>query len=318
MHLRPALALALLLVTALVAPTAATTGTVAGRSVAEPAPGPRGIIDADEVQVVCEGSELAGNGQLTGPDQLSTAHLLGTPERISLDVLVVLDLAEAVDVARIDRSTEAGEAAYQAAGDALFQRVVDLLEVAPQPYEPLGIDLVWAGWDLLEPLVDGAPRQRTTESQGIIDLARAQYDGARPDGADVVYVATDLDIQALGQTAVAGQADCIGGVGDPAHAFAVGEVGDALVHPKDGIPIGPVTFYRDFAAKVAAHEIGHLMGGHHHYQECATPAPVTTAVARTEVGACTLMSNAVDFQTLPFSTLNGAVVRGHAEAYATP
>ena len=107
-----------------------------------------------------------------------------------------------------------------------------------------------------------------------------------------------------------------GGVGNPENAFAVGEIGDALVAPKDGIPIGPVTFYRDFAAKVAAHEIGHLLGGHHHYQECATPDPVVSAVARAEVGACTLMSNAVDFQTLPFSTLNGVVVRGHAEAYA--
>ncbi len=295
-----AVALALLITTAT---TAAATGTPAGI----------GMIDLEAQAVDCD------SAQLLGPEATSVDHVTGRAEEISLDVLLVLDLADAVEVARIDRSTPAGEAAYQQAGDALYADVLDVLEASPQPYTDLDITLTWAGWDLLQPLgPDGTARDRTTESQEIIDLARAQMGGARPDDVDIVYVATDLDIQALGQTAVAGQADCIGGVANPENAFAVGEVGDALVHPKDGIPIGPVTFYRDFAAKVAAHEIGHLMGGHHHYQECGTPSTLTSAAGRSEVGACSLMSNAVDFQTLPFSALNGVVVRGHAEAFATP
>jgi hypothetical protein len=44
---------------------------------------------------------------------------------------------------------------------------------------------------------------------------------------------------------------------------------------------------------------------------------VQSAVERGENGPCTLMTNAVDFQTLPFSNLNGIVVRGHAETFLT-
>ena len=275
------------------------------------------MLDLESQQVVCEGNEVQGNGQLTGPAATSTAHLTGTPSRIRLEVRVMLDLEEGVEVARIDRSTEEGEAEYQAAGDALYQKMLDLFEVSPQSYTPLGVDMTFVGWDLLAPLkTDGTPRTRTTETQEILDLAKAQYGGQRPEGADVVYIASDLDLMAIGTNAVAGQADCIGGVANPRDAFAVGEVGDNLVDPKDGIPIGPVNFYRDFAAKIMAHEVGHLMGGHHHYQECGTPGSVQSAVGRSELGACTLMTNAVDFQTLPFSTLNGIVVRGHAEQFA--
>ena len=290
-----ATALVTLAIGLLALPSGASPRTVAAVD-ASADPGVAGaILDLEAQQVDCDGA------QLTGPDSTSVAHVTGEAEAITLEVLLVLDTVDVPGVAAL--------------GDALFADVVDLLEVAPQPYAELGIDLVWAGWDLLDATVADLAG-RTTESQEIIDLARGQYGGVRPDAVDIVYVATDADIQALGQTAVAGQADCIGGVGNPENAFAVGEIGDALVDPKGGIPIGPVTFYRDFAAKVAAHEIGHLMGGHHHYQECATPGPVTSAVARAEIGACTLMSNAVDFQTLPFGTLNGVVVRGHAEAYA--
>jgi len=294
------LASALVAVVAL-AGTAAAPRADAGRSLPT-------MFDIEEQAVDCEGA------QLTGPEATSTAHVTGGADRISLDVFVVLDLEQSVDVARLGKGTQA----YLAAGNQLYAGVLDLLEVVPQSYEPLGIDLRFVGWDLLAPLDQtGAERERTVESQEIIDLAKAQFGGQRPAGADVVYVATDLDIAALGSNAVAGQADCIGGVANPDAAFAVGEVGDALVPPKDGIAIGPVSFYRDFAAKVAAHEIGHLMGGHHHYQECGTPGPAQSAVTRAEVGACTLMSNAVDFQTLPFGTLNGIVVRGHAESFAS-
>lgn len=299
--LRSSVTLLAVLVAALLAvPSGATTTAT---------PAEAAIFDLEVQQVDCDGA------QLTGPDSTSVEHVVGDADTIVLEVLLVLDTVDVPRIAALDDGTDAGRADYLSAGDALFADVVDLLEVAPQPYVDLGIDLDWVGWDLLDATVSDLAG-RTTESQEIIDLARAQHGGARPDDVDIVYVATDADIQALGQTAVAGQADCIGGVGNPENAFAVGEIGDALVDPKDGIPIGPVTFYRDFAAKVAAHEIGHLMGGHHHYQECATPGPVASAVARAEIGACTLMSNAVDFQTLPFSTLNSVVVRGHAEAYA--
>lgn len=280
--------------------------------------GPSLMVDAEEQQVECEGNELSGNGQLTGPEAYSTSHVLGGGHEISLDVLVVMDLVEGPSVARLRDGTPEGEAAYQAAGDELYAEVMDLLEPSTESYPDLGIVLNYAGWDLLAPLDEnGNNRVRTVESQEIIDLTKEQYGGERPADVDIVYTVTDLDIEAIGTNAVAGQADCIGGVANPSNAFAVGEIRHELI-PPEGLPIGPVTFYNHYFAKIAAHEIGHLLGAHHHYQECATPGPAMSAVEHGENGPCSLMTNAVDFQTLPFSTLNGVVVRGHAEAFVTP
>jgi hypothetical protein len=106
---------------------------------------------------------------------------------------------------------------------------------------------------------------------------------------------------------VAGLADCIGGVAFPSRAFAVGEVLDP-----DGVDLGIAVLSANLTAKVFAHEVGHLMGGHHHYANCAEGI----ASDPNEVGTpCTLMFNDVGFSSLAFSTVNTLVVRGHSEAY---
>ena len=263
------------------------------------------IIDFEEAMVDCD------TAQLMGPDQASTDHVTGDPTDVSLDALVMVDVKEGVSIAAITDPEERADAEH-----ALFDGVRSKLTVGTQSYAPLDVDLRYDDFALLQPLdADGSPRERTTNAQEIIDLAKLQLGGARPADIDVVYVVTDIDIQLPGLgNAVAGLADCIGGVAHADRAFAVGEMG-VLIPDEGGIPIGPIAFYKDLTAKIAAHEIGHLMGGHHHYQECGTAAPA--AAQRGEPGPCTLMTNAVDFQTLPFSTLNGAVVRGHAEEYAT-
>lgn len=265
-----------------------------------PAPGPNGIIDDESVMadVNCD------DAQLTGPAATSTSHITGA-ERVKLDVLTVVDVAEGAAIAAIADPDERA-----AAEQELFDQIRERLVVGQQSYDALDIDLVLDRFALLAP----ERETRTDNAQEIIDLAKAQYGGQRPAGVDVVSVVTDLDIQLPGiGKAVAGLADCIGGVALPDRAFAVSET--EVIVDDEGIPLGPITFYKDLTAKIVAHEIGHLMGGHHHYQECGTPAPV--AVSRGELGPCTLMTNAVDFQTTPFSTLNGVVVRGHAEKWAT-
>ena len=286
------------------AAVAAPAGSPAPAPIAvEPAPGPHGIIDHEFLMegVDCE------SAQLTGPAATGTGHLTDG-EEISLDALVLVDVAQGAKIAAIkDRKKRA------AAERALFDKVKKSLVVGTQSYDPLGIALAYDRFALLQPLEGGKPRKRTDNAEEIIALAKEQYGGKRPAGVDVVYVVTDLDIQVPGiGNAVAGLADCIGGVANPENAFAVGETG--VLVGDEGIAIGPVAFYKDLTAKIAAHEIGHLMGGHHHYQECGTAAP--TAAGRGEPGPCTLMTNAVDFQTLPFSTLNSVVVRGHAETWA--
>lgn len=148
----------------------------------------------------------------------------------------------------------------------------------------------------------------TSDAAGLIAAAKKKVGGTRPSGSDLVYVLTSNDITDQGEDGVAGLADCIGGVRFPDSAFAVGEAR----FPADSL--GPLDLYVNVPAKIAGHEIGHLMGAHHHYANCVEAA--TTALS--ETAPCTLMFNFIDLQALRFSTANGAVVRGHAVSYAAP
>jgi Metallo-peptidase family M12B Reprolysin-like len=151
-----------------------------------------------------------------------------------------------------------------------------------------------------------------TDAEGLIEQAKALFGGARPAGTDVVYVLTNKDIAAIGSDAVAGLADCIGGVAFPAHAFAVGE----NFTPDEGALLGlPSLVNRNLTGKVASHEIGHLMGGHHHYANCIQGL---LSDLGQEFSPCTLMFNDVGLAGLDFSIVNSLVVRGHAQLYARP
>jgi hypothetical protein len=182
----------------------------------------------------------------------------------------------------------------QARAQEVFARAAD-------SYAPLGVTLT-ASYETVSFSGDDAPN--------LIAQAKSRFGGVRPAGSDLVYVLTAKDIQADGNAAVAGLADCIGGVRFADHAFAVGEVFD------EDLPIGPLTFYADATAKIAAHELGHLMGGHHHYANCAEGVKSEQEVM--EGSPCTLMSNFVDFQSIHFGTVNGQIVRGHAISFASP
>jgi predicted Zn-dependent protease len=182
-------------------------------------------------------------------------------------------------------------------------RGAQVLDTAKQSYAPLNINLA--------PSFE-AVSFSGTDAQGLIDRAKARFTGQRPAGIDIVYTLTSKDIQSDGQTAVAGLADCIGGVAFGDRAFAVGE----NFTTDEAALIGPLFLARNLTAKVAAHEIGHLMGGHHHYADCVEG--LLSDSLQSELSPCTLMFNAVDLASLNFSTVNGLVVGGHAEAYALP
>ena len=167
-------------------------------------------------------------------------------------------------------------------------------------YAPLGINLAPS----FEAVAFGG-----TEAQGLIDQAKARFGGQRPLGTDLVYVLTSKNIQVEGLgDAVAGLADCIGGVAFPDRAFAVGEN-----FADDGIDLG-VAVNGNLSAKVGAHELGHLMGGHHHYANCAEGILSEPS----ELSPCSLMFNDVGLASLNFGTANGLVVKGHGQAYAAP
>ena len=182
-----------------------------------------------------------------------------------------------------------------------LERGQQVLQTASTSYAPVGITLT--------PTFETVSFSGT-DAQGLIDQSKALFGGATPTGADLVYTLTSKDIQAGGQTAVAGLADCIGGVAFDDRAFAVGENFTDDEAALLGIPIA-----RNMSAKVAAHELGHLMGGHHHYANCIEGL---LSEFPGELSPCTLMFNAVDLSSINFATLNGIVVKGHAQLYAAP
>ena len=181
------------------------------------------------------------------------------------------------------------------------ERGQQVFQVAKDSYAPLGISL-----DTSFETVSFTG----TDAQGLIDQSKARFGGTAPAGTDLVYALTNKDIQAGGQAAVAGLADCIGGVAFDNRSFAVGENFTTDEAALLGIPVsGKLT------AKVAAHELGHLMGGHHHYANCVEGL---LSEFPGELSPCTLMFNAVDLASINFATLNGLVVKGHGQLYAAP
>ena len=180
----------------------------------------------------------------------------------------------------------------QAQGEEVFQLV-------QRSYAPLNVTVV--------PAFE-AVSFSGDDAEALNAQAKARFGGVRPGDADVVYTLTSKNIVAAGSDAVAGLADCIGGVAFPARAFAVGEVLDP-----DRTQLGELLMADHLTAKVAAHEIGHLLGAQHHYANCIEGL---LSELGSELSPCTLMFNAVDLTSFPFSIVNSLVVRGHLEAYA--
>lgn len=206
--------------------------------------------------------------------------LLGITDRgqtISLDVAVLLD-------------------------DVSVSQADAIMDRAAISYAPIGVDLNVVSYTPIS--FSG------TEGDALIQQAKDYFGGERPRGADLVYILTSKDLTTGGDTSLAGLADCIGGVRFGHHAFAVGEAVGI-----DESVLGPFRLNVDAHPEIAAHELGHLMGVHHHYANCVEGNLQGDA---DDLSPCTLMFNFVDFQSLNFSVLEGAVARGHAVKYASP
>lgn len=221
------------------------------------------------------------------------------PENISLPVLDAGQRVELSVMLLLD-STDA----------AVAQAV---MERAAESYRPLGIDLVLR-------------RTRSVSftsavSTDLIEDAKAEVGGVPPAGIDLVGVFTNKQMQgSAGGTTVVGQADCIGGVRFNEHSFFVVSDIRASENPQTGNAgtLNSLGFNLnvDATAEVMAHEIGHLMGAHHHYANCIEGN--LTSAGPTDVSPCTLMFNAVNGASLNFSLLSGKVTRGHAVSHASP
>lgn len=189
-------------------------------------------------------------------------------------------------------------------------RAQEVVRQAAQAYRPLRIELAATYEEVSFPAQRNAvefltgPSVPTSDYSYLVQKSKDATGGARPADADVVYLLTSDRITG----GVAGFADCIGGVRYPNRAFAVGE------EEPDSQRVSVALCCTWSTAKIAAHEIAHLLGAHHHYANCVEGA--TTAVADRHLGTCTMMFNDVGLVNLHFSALEAAVIRGHALAYA--
>ncbi len=211
------------------------------------------------------------------PAAIGISGITDSGQTVSLDVTILLD------------------GVSLGMGNQIMTRAAD-------SYAPLGINLNVISYQ--DVTFTG------TEGDALIQQAKDRFGGVRPAGSDLVYVLSNKDLTTGGDTGLAGLADCIGGVRFAHHAFAVGEAVGI-----EEAAIGPFLLEVDAHPEIAAHELGHLMGAHHHYANCVEGLLQGEA---TDLSPCSLMFNFVDFQSLNFSQVNGAVVRGHAVQYASP
>lgn len=173
----------------------------------------------------------------------------------------------------------------------------ELFRLADQAYAPLGVRLVPHRYQEVD-------FPGPANGQRLISHAINTVRGEVPEQYDLVHVLTDKDMN------VFGIADCIGGVRYPDRAFSV----SSMLPDRDIQIAGPVTTFpvKDSSAKTLAHEIGHLLGAHHHlgnhHEGGGTGPDFETATL--------MMSPAAMPRALRFSTVNGAIVRGHAMEYA--
>lgn len=184
---------------------------------------------------------------------------------------------------------------------------------AAESYAPLGIDLVLVRTRNVS--------YDSTVSGDLIADAKATVGGVPPKGIDLVGVFTNKTMQSTaGGATVVGQADCIGGVRWDENSFFVVSDIRHIEDPESGTTgtLNSMGFNPnvDATAEVMAHEIGHLMGAHHHYANCLEGSLSSTGPS--DLSPCTLMFNAVNFASLNYTTLSGSVVRGHAIEYAAP
>lgn len=139
----------------------------------------------------------------------------------------------------------------------------------------------------------GGPAQRD-----ILEFMKSVFGGQRPAGVDIVYFMT--------RDWAGGFADCIGGVRFADRAFAFGSVDYAL----EGIVPVPTAS----EGVIAAHEIGHLLGAHHHYSNCAEAQP--WGATRGDVNPCTAMSPFAATASSTFGVLERSFIRAYTAEYA--
>ncbi len=230
-----------------------------------------------------------------GPFDTTGSTVLGTTETRVLDIVLATDSSfrEMYGAQWRDVALSVGAAANDIYSEQLDLEV-NVTAVVAIPAEALVAEENTSG------TVDGE------QSQGIIDDTKAYFNEHFEDlHRDLVYTLVGNSTAGV----IAGQVDCIGGAKFKDVAYGWGE-GRNLEGP--GFAMGPVGMFDSFGLKVILHEMAHLLGAHHHYQTCGPHA--AQSGPSDALGACSIMTNAVDFASFYFSEPNKLAIRGYVEA----
>ena len=259
-------------------PTLAVSG-VAAMIIGALAAAPADAISREPAEARPESSRVGFDREtecndLAPPQKVSAAHVT-EDNIIEFDVHVLLDR---VTIAR---------------GKVVFETVRDI-------YSEIDVDLRYS-LRRVDLVVDEEPH-----TYQMINSSRAYLGGAVPERAEAVYTLSGRDFAG----AEVGQASCVGGIEFPDEAFAVGRDYGPNETDENELVAGLSTL-RDGSARVAAHEIGHLLGAHHHYASCTEPEGMVEGHA----SPCSLMGPHLRLQNTHFGPFDGAVARGYAELF---
>jgi hypothetical protein len=145
-------------------------------------------------------------------------------------------------------------------------------------------------------------RSLTPTDRYPFESVQRAYGGVRPPGVDVVHVITD--------NFSGGYAQCLGGIAYPEKAFSTGSLHYA--------PEGTVRVPTVYAAAIAAHEVGHTLGGQHQMGNCAEALPQQAVQPASDgsIGPCTVMSPGAALISETFSTHERTVIRSYVRRFA--
>lgn len=152
----------------------------------------------------------------------------------------------------------------------------------------------------------------------IVDLHRhdeSTYDGSAANLLDEVASHYEAEHGALSRELVhhfTGKDTVVSGVANTASANTSGAYSwSVLAHDDRQTIVGPFGTGAHGYTEVAAHEIGHTLGGEHRYANCAESLPAHEPP--NPVDACTTMFPVGTVTTTTFSSANRLFIRGYAE-----
>lgn len=172
------------------------------------------------------------------------------------------------------------------------------MQIAKETYERIGVRLKVRFQTVVPPEEWEQGFGKGPSQDQLMEFVKGVFGGRRPAGVDVVYFMT--------RYWAGGFSDCIGGVRFPERAFAFGSIDYST---EDAVPSPTAN-----EGVIAAHEIGHLLGAHHHYANCVEAQP--SGALRGDTNPCTTMWPAAANASSTFGLLERSFIRSYAAEYA--